>query len=62
MSCEHLICARCSNPVVEGRCPTCRMARAEIHTGGSTISPMVILIALILALTALLALHASLGQ
>lgn len=31
MSCEHLVCARCTGPVVEGRCPTCRTARAEMH-------------------------------
>jgi hypothetical protein len=62
MSCEHLICARCSNPVVEGRCPTCRVARAQVHTHGPAFSPTVVLIALILALTALLAIHASLGR
>ena len=31
MSCEHLICARCAAPVVEGRCPSCQAARAHIH-------------------------------
>ena len=31
MSCEHLICARCAAPVVEGRCPACQLARAQVH-------------------------------
>jgi len=49
VSCEHLICAQCSNPVVEGRCPTCRIARAELHhRHGQPIPPAVILIALVL--------------
>jgi hypothetical protein len=56
MSCEHLICARCAGPVVEGRCATCRAARAEIHhTGPLGMSP-VLIGALILALTLLIAL------
>ncbi|GAA2084427.1 hypothetical protein [Actinomadura alba] len=49
MSCEHLICARCSGPVVEGRCPTCRAARAEVHDHGPSVPPSVVLIALVLA-------------
>ena len=31
MSCEHLICAQCAAPVVEGRCPACQLARAQVH-------------------------------
>jgi hypothetical protein len=31
MSCEHLICAQCAGPVVEGRCPACQTARAQVH-------------------------------
>jgi hypothetical protein len=56
MSCDHLICAQCSHPVSEGNCPTCRLARSELHhhsPGG--ISPVLIGI-LLLALTLLLAL------
>jgi hypothetical protein len=49
MSCEHLICARCSGPVVEGRCPSCRAARAEVHHHGPAVPPAVILLALVLA-------------
>jgi hypothetical protein len=56
MSCEHLICARCAGPVVEGRCTACRAARAEIHHPTPFgISPILIG-ALILALTLLIAL------
>jgi hypothetical protein len=47
MSCDHLICARCSGPVVEGRCPTCRSARDEMHRHGSSIPPAVVLAALV---------------
>ncbi|MFI0353831.1 hypothetical protein [Actinomadura sp. 9N407] len=47
MSCEHLICARCSGPVVEGRCPTCRNARDQVHRDGPSIPPALILAALV---------------
>ncbi|MFC4049326.1 MULTISPECIES: hypothetical protein [Actinomadura] len=47
MSCEHLICARCSNPVVDGRCPTCREARSELHRHGPSVPPSVVLAGLV---------------
>ena len=31
MSCEHLICANCAGPVVQGRCPVCRAAKSDLH-------------------------------
>jgi hypothetical protein len=52
MSCEHLICAQCAGPVVEGRCQACRATRQHIHQHFS-VSPQVI-IAAILVLTVLL--------
>jgi hypothetical protein len=52
MSCEHLICAQCAGPVVEGRCPACRAARDHVHRHSSA-SPQLI-IAAILVLTVLL--------
>ncbi|MCC5579816.1 MULTISPECIES: hypothetical protein [Microtetraspora] len=56
MSCEHLICAACAGPVVEGRCPVCREGRAKVHHHGFLgLSPLVIALTVILAL-ALLAL------
>ncbi|GAA4091485.1 MULTISPECIES: hypothetical protein [Actinomadura] len=57
MSCEHLICARCSGPVVEGRCPTCRNARAEMHRHGGPFSPTVILAVLVVLFFLALALQ-----
>ena len=57
MSCEHLICARCSNPVVEGRCPTCREARSELHRHGPSIPPALVLAALVALLFAALVLR-----
>jgi hypothetical protein len=49
MSCEHLICAQCAEPVVEGRCPACRAARDHVHHQHFSASPQLI-IAAILAL------------
>ncbi len=61
MSCEHLVCANCAGPVVDGRCASCRVARAELHhSGGVALTPQ--LVALLLALAALamlLAAHVS---
>jgi hypothetical protein len=56
MSCEHLICARCAGPVVDGRCPTCRLTRAQVHHHGSGLPPAVVLAGLLLMLTLALAL------
>jgi hypothetical protein len=49
MSCEHLICAQCAAPVAEGRCPTCRAAREQMHHSHHNTSQQ-LLIAGILAL------------
>lgn len=57
MSCEHLICAQCANPVVEGRCPTCREARSELHRHGMYGSPALVLAALVALLFAALVLQ-----
>jgi hypothetical protein len=38
MSCEHLICAQCASPVIEGRCPSCRAARTRFHSHGPGLS------------------------
>jgi hypothetical protein len=61
MSCEHLICAHCAGPVAEGRCPSCRAARAHVHRDGPVISPQVLIAAGVLILTLLLILAAHLG-
>jgi hypothetical protein len=58
MSCEHLICANCASPVVEGRCPACRAARAHVHHSSSNLTPQLIIGALIiLTLALILAMH-----
>jgi len=59
MSCEHLICAQCAGPVVEGRCAVCRAARAEVHHGPISIAPPLLIAALIITLMLVLALHLS---
>ena len=57
MSCEHLICAQCAGPVVEGRCPACRASRDHVHHH-SVASPQLILAAvLVLSILLLLAMH-----
>jgi hypothetical protein len=55
MSCEHLICAHCAAPVAEGRCPTCRAAREQMHHSHPSLSQQLV-IAGILLLTLLLVL------
>ncbi|RJL30426.1 hypothetical protein [Bailinhaonella thermotolerans] len=58
MSCDHLICARCAGPVMEGRCPACRAAREELHGQGMlSASPLLIAIAVLLVLMLALAVH-----
>jgi len=54
MSCEHLICAHCAGPVVEGRCSVCRAARAHVHARTASISPQLLIIAALILLLALL--------
>jgi len=54
MSCEDLICAHCAGPVVEGRCPACRAARAEVHHHGPAITPQLLVAAALLLLLGLL--------
>ncbi|TDE36081.1 RING finger family 4 domain-containing protein [Actinomadura sp. 6K520] len=61
MSCEHLICARCSNPVVEGRCPICREARSELHRHGPFTSPALVLAGLVALLFVALVLQRAYG-
>jgi hypothetical protein len=55
MSCEHLICAHCTGPVIEGRCAVCRAARAEVHHHhGSVLTPQLLVAAALLLLLGLL--------
>jgi hypothetical protein len=59
MSCEHLICAHCAGPVIEGRCSVCRAARAHVHHHGpAAFTPQIITaLALALLLVLLIATH-----
>ena len=58
MSCEHLICAQCAGPVVEGRCPACRASRQHVHHPHSGASPQLIAAAIfVVSLLLLLAVH-----
>ncbi len=50
MCCEHLICARCTGPVVEARCPSCRAARADLHGAQATVGPQAIVLFALVAL------------
>jgi hypothetical protein len=59
MCCEHLLCAACSGPVSEARCPTCRDSRAELHhhrlsgLSAETVALIVALIAVLMTLARL---------
>ena len=57
MSCEHLICAQCAGPVVEGRCPACRAARQEVHHHSLAGPQLIVAAILTLAFLLLLAVH-----
>ena len=58
MSCEHLICAQCAGPVVEGRCAACRAARDHVHHQHFGAAPQLIVAALLaLAVVLLLVIH-----
>jgi len=56
MSCEHLICAQCAGPVVEGRCPACRASRDHVHRHSGA-SPQLIVAVLALVFLLLLAMQ-----
>ncbi len=55
---EHLVCAACSRPVAEGRCPTCRASRASRQQSGpdAWLTPelLVLLIGLVAILSVVL--------
>jgi hypothetical protein len=57
MSCEHLICAQCAAPVVEGRCPACQVARAQVHRHSPGLSLPLLLAGLLALLLLTLGLH-----
>jgi hypothetical protein len=57
MSCEHLICARCAGPVVEGRCEACRAAKSEMHHSQPKYGVPLLLMTLLAVLLVMLALH-----
>jgi hypothetical protein len=57
MSCEHLICAQCAGPVVEGRCPACRQAKADVHHAHAGHRIPIIVMAVVLTLLLMLALQ-----
>ena len=57
MSCEHLICANCAAPVVEGRCPACQVARAQVHRHSPGLSLPLLLAGLLALLLLTLGLH-----
>ncbi|TDD14956.1 hypothetical protein E1294_36025 [Nonomuraea diastatica] len=51
MSCEHLVCAQCAHPVIEGRCPVCRASRERVHQHGfAGLSPAVVVALLVVLL------------
>jgi hypothetical protein len=57
MSCEHLVCARCAGPVVEGRCEACRAAKSQVHRSQPRYGVPLLLMILIAVIMLMLALH-----
>jgi hypothetical protein len=57
MSCEHLICAQCSGPVADGRCPICRAARSDLHHHSHGVSIPYALSILLLVVAVMLAIQ-----
>ncbi len=58
MSCEHLVCAQCAHPVIEGRCSVCRASRERMHQHGfGALSPALVAAVLLAALLLTLALR-----
>ncbi len=57
MSCEHLICAQCAGPVVEGRCPACRASRDHVHHHSGASPQLIIAAILVLCVLLLLAMQ-----
>ena len=57
MSCEHLICARCAGPVVEGRCPACREAKSQVHHSQPNMNIPLLVAALFAILLVMIALQ-----
>ncbi|HEV3380813.1 MAG TPA: hypothetical protein VG142_07520 [Trebonia sp.] len=55
MSCEHLVCAHCAGLVIEGRCPVCREARAQMHRHHhSGVTPQILIAVAVVLLFGLL--------
>ncbi|MEV0581983.1 hypothetical protein [Nonomuraea sp. NPDC050310] len=61
MSCEHLVCAACAHPVIEGRCATCRANRERLHRHGFALTPAMVAAVLLAALFLTLVLRQLLG-
>ncbi len=57
MSCEHLICAQCAGPVVEGRCAACRASRDHVHHHSGASPQLIVAVILVLSVLLLLAMH-----
>ncbi len=58
MCCEHLVCARCANPVADARCPSCRATRDRMHPRQAVLSgPTLVWLVALLALATLLSAH-----
>ncbi len=57
MSCEHLICAQCAGPVVEGRCSACRASRDHVHHHSGASPQLIVAVILVLSVLLLLAMH-----
>jgi hypothetical protein len=55
--CEHLVCANCAQLVADGRCAVCRATRDAMHHPGTLSRSTLVVMAALVALVAVLALH-----
>jgi hypothetical protein len=56
---DDLVCANCSRPVSEGRCPLCRTSRDQYGRGGGGFyAPLWLVLAVLAALVCAIALEA----
>ena len=53
MTWSRLVCASCAGPVSEGRCPTCRLARAQLHASAIPAALLAALAVVVVLLTSL---------
>ena len=58
MSGNHLVCASCARPVIEGGCSVCRAVKADLHGQPMSVTTFTVALVALLVLAFALAAHA----